>query len=136
MIQKRYKDDFGYALRIAKPEWLEQVFESTRYYTGLQRSWRNGAPVLFVYNTKNGDAFVGYGVIKEALSFEELPETEQITCSKWGWKTAIDFDYIVRFNSPVLVKETTLAETRLRGKFLHALHLDLTFINDVISRAK
>jgi hypothetical protein len=134
MTRNGNKLNFGYILRIARKDWLKQVFELTRYYTGLARKWQHGLTILFVYRTSEGDAFVGYGVIKEVLSFDELSESEQEICKEHGWKYVLDFAYVVKFNQPVLVKETSLAESKLRGKFLHGVRLDSTLAAFIINR--
>ena len=136
MNQKEDKSNFGYVLRIARKEWLEQVFDLTRYYTGLTRSWRSGTPILFVYHTEHGDAFMGYGIIKEMLELNALSYEERRMCAKWKWKLAIDFDYVLRFSKPLLVKDTVLGKTKMRGKFLHGLRLDSLVVESIIGHGK
>ena len=126
----------GYILRISRKEWVKQVFERTKYYVGIRRKWKPGQTILFVHKTLNGDAFIGYGVVNSFQSLEELTESEKAECEEWGWRGAIDFKYVVRFEKPVLVKETPLGSSKLKGKYLHGVKLSKAYIDSVLAMAE
>ncbi|MEM2445201.1 MAG: hypothetical protein QW734_00905 [Candidatus Bathyarchaeia archaeon] len=126
----------GYILRIAKKEWIEKVFGSAMYYTSSPRKWQKGQTVMFLAKTEFGDAFIGYGVIENIYLKEELTEEEQMECETWGWRKALEFRYIVRFDKPLPLKETFLKDLRLRGKYLHGLSLKAEQLNALISQAE
>ena len=123
----------GYILRIIRKEWVEQVFERTKYYVGIRRKWKPNQIIFFVHKTMRGDAFIGYGVISNLQSFEELSEEERMKCKRWNWKGALDFVYVVRFEKPLLVKETFLGNSKLRGKYLHGLTLTRKQTDSILS---
>jgi hypothetical protein len=126
----------GYILRIARKEWVERVFDSAIYYTGVRRKWQTGQTVLFVGKTEFGDAFIGYGVIENIYKKEELSEEEQRECETYGWRKALEFKYLVRFEKPLPLKETFLKELKLRGKTLHSLPLTKEHLNSIINQAE
>ena len=57
------EDNPGYVLRISTEEWLKQVFERGKYYSGVMRKWRRGTPILLAKKAGASDCFVGYGVV-------------------------------------------------------------------------
>jgi hypothetical protein len=136
MANKRMDVAEGYILRIAKKEWIEKVFNSAVYYTSSPRKWQTGQTVLFLAKTEVGDSFIGYGVIENVYMKEELSEEERMECEAFGWQKALEFKYIVRFDKPLALRETFLRDSKLRGKFLHGLHLKMEQVNSIISQAE
>jgi hypothetical protein len=126
----------GYILRIAKKEWVDQVFEMAMYYTGFRRKWKVGQIILFVHKTALGDAFVGYGEIGSVYGLDELSEEERRECERWGWKKAIEFKYVIRFEKPLPIRETFLKNLRIRGRTLHGFPLRREKLNSIISDAE
>jgi len=126
----------GYILRIAKKEWVNQVFEMAIYYTGFRRKWKVGQIIIFVHKTAVGDAFMGYGEIGNVYGLDELSEEERSECEKWGWKEAIEFKYVIRFEKPLPVKETFLKDMKIRGRTLHGFPLSREKLNSILSDAE
>jgi hypothetical protein len=126
----------GYILRISTKEWVDQVFDLAIYYTSTSRKWKTGQRIIFVHKTNVGDAIIGYGEIGNIYTLDELSEEERRECEKWGWKKAIEFKYIIRFDKPLPIKETFLKDLKLRGRFLHCFQLNKEQINSVISKAE
>jgi hypothetical protein len=126
----------GYILRIATKEWVDQVFDMAIYYTGFRREWKTGQIILFVHKTDFGDAFVGYGEIGNVYGLDELSEEERHECERWGWKKAIEFKYIIRFEKPLPIKETFLKNLKIRGRTLHGFPLNKEQLNSIISYAE
>jgi hypothetical protein len=126
----------GYILRIATKEWVDQVFEMAIYYTGFHRKWKVGQIIVFVHKTALGDAFVGYGEIGNVYSLDELSEEERRECERWGWKEAIEFKYVIRFEKPLPIKETFLKGLKIRGRTLHGFPLSREKLNSIISDAE
>ena len=89
-----------------------------------------------MHKTNIGDAVIGYGVIENVYERDELSEEERLECEKYGWKKAIEFKYIIKFEKPLPVKETFLKDLKLRGKYLHGLLLNREQLNAIISRAE
>jgi len=126
----------GYILRITTKEWVDQVFDLAIYYTSSPRNWKAGQRLVFVHKTSSGDAFVGYGEIRNVYSSDELSDKERLECQKWGWKKAIELEYVTRFNGPLLVKRTFFKDSKLRGRSLHGLALTNEQLNSIISQGE
>mgnify|MGYP001026406128 CR=1 FL=1 len=126
----------GYILRIATEEWVDQVFNLAIYYTSARRKWEIGKTIIFVHKTNISDAFVGYGEIGNVYAFDELSEEERRECERWGWKKAIEFKYIIRFEKPLPIKATFLKDLKVRGKSLHGFLLNKEQLDSIISQAE
>ena len=136
MILMPSEEAVGYILRITRKEWVDQVFERTKYYVGIRRRWKPNQIIFFAHKTVRGDAFIGYGVIGNFQSFEELSEDEKIECEKWNWRGALNFTYVIRFEKPLLIKETFLRNSKLKGKYLHGLALTREQADSILSLAE
>jgi len=126
----------GYILRIATKEWVDQVFNFAIYYTSARRKWKTGQIIVFVHKTQQGDALVGYGEIANIYAVEELSEEEKRECEKWKWKKAIEFKYILKFEKPLLIKQTFLKDLKLRGKSFHTYPLNKNQLTHLINQAE
>jgi len=126
----------GYILRIATKEWTDKVFDSAIYYTSFRRKWRVGQTIIFIHKTDIGDAFVGYGMIGNVYDKNELSEEEQRECEKWGWRKALEFKYIIKFDKPLAIKETFLKNLKLSGRYLHGLSLKKEELSAILTQAE
>jgi hypothetical protein len=126
----------GYILRITTEEWVDQVFSLAIYYTSARRKWKSGQTVFLVHKTKAGDAIMGYGEIGNIYGLDELSDEEKSECEKLGWKKAIEFRYIIRFDRPLLVRETVLKDLKLRGRSLHAFPINREHVKAILSQAE
>ena len=79
---------------------------------------------MFLNRTDVGDAFIGYGILKKAHNIDELSEEEHYRCRKHGWKKALEFKYVLRFERPLPIQKTFLKDSKLRGAYLHGLKLN------------
>jgi hypothetical protein len=95
-----------------------------------------GQTVIFVHKTERGDAFIGYGEIGNIYAAEELSEAERHSCEKCGWKRAIEFKYVVKFEEPLPVRETFLKNLKVKGKTLHCFPLSEENLSQIISQAE
>jgi hypothetical protein len=126
----------GYILRIASEEWVRQVFDMAIYYTSLSRKWKEGQTMLFVSKTSVGDMVIGCGVIQGVISTDELSEEERRKCEEHGWKRAIEFTYVKRFEKPLPLKKTFLKDSKFRGRYLHGLVISKEQLDSIISQAE
>jgi hypothetical protein len=124
----------GYILRISSDKLVNQVFDSTVYYTNMQRKWKERHVILFLHRTTIGDAFVGYGVIRKACRRELLANEDRKACEAGDWRTALEFLYVKRFANPVLIKDTFLNKSKLRGRYLHGLHIEKSHLESVLKQ--
>jgi hypothetical protein len=126
----------GYVMRIKDERWVNQVFDTAIYFSNMNRKWLNGQTILFVHRTKTGDAFVGYGIVSREIQKRYLPEEEKILCEQGGWKRAIEFTYVMRFEKPLLIKETVFGASKLRGRYFHGLKLSSEQVDRIIEQAE
>ncbi len=126
----------GYILRIATEKWVNQVFGMAIYYAGVRRRWKPGQTIVFIHKTSVGDAVIGYGVIGKIYERDELSEEEKRECEKHGWKKAIEFKYIIKFEKPLPIRETFLKDSKLRGRYFHGLKLDKEQLSSIMSQAE
>lgn len=109
----------NFILRITRDEWFKQVFEIKKYYPGVARHWEKGGIIFLVKCTDRGDSIVGYGVIKKFIARDNLPEKERRECERMGWRGAIVFDELYKFEPPILIRETILGGLKARGRCWH-----------------
>jgi len=114
----------GYFLRILHDEWVESVFWSYRYYTGLRRRLEGGTYVFFLKKTEAGDSIVGYGVVGETLPYERLTEAEKELCVNRGWNRCIVFEHMKRLRRPIPLKELPIDLGRGSGRLLHGRRVE------------
>jgi len=126
----------GYILRIATKQWVDQVFDTACYYSGLHRKWKQGQTIIFLHKTELGDAAVGYGVVEKVHDKDELSEEEKLECEKHRWTKALEFSYVIKFEKPLLVKGTFLKKSKLRGKSFHGSSLSGKSIQRLISQTE
>jgi len=126
----------GYILRIARDEWVKQVFGLKKYYVGVRGRWEPGLTIFFARKAEKGDSFLGYGLIESVQELEELSEEERRECEKWGWKHALNFKDVVKFEPPLPIKETLLKDTGLWGNRLHGYRLTSEQVRSILSKAE
>jgi hypothetical protein len=124
----------GYILRIMSDYWVDHVFDMAIYYTNLRRRWKPNQTIIFIHRTNVGDAIVGYGIIENVCEQDELSEEERLGSEEW--KEAIVFKYVVRFEKPLLVKETFLKEPKFRGRYVHGLALGKGKLDSILKQAE
>jgi len=126
----------GYILRITREEWFHQVFELKKYYPGVRRTWTPGLMVILAKKMEAGDSFVGYGTIGGFVELENLPEGERKMCESMGWKGAIIFDSLFKFDPPLPIKETVLHDSKAKGRYLHGFPLTNDQLDSILSKAE
>lgn len=126
----------GYILRITRGEWLRQVFELKKYYPGVRRAWTPGLTVLLARKMEAGDSFVGYGTIGDFVKLENLSEDERSMCRRMGWRGAIIFENLFKFDPPLPIKETILRYSKAKGKYLHGFSLLSEEVDSILNRAE
>jgi len=126
----------GYILRIIRDNWVERVFKEHRYYSGVSRRWRRGDIILFAKKTEGGDSFIGYGVVDRIEEIWELPPEERRYAMEHGWRWALTLNPIFRFEKPIPIRETILAEDPRRGSFLHGAMLTEEELDAILEAAE
>jgi len=126
----------GYILRIAKEEWVRQVFTLKKYYPGVSRRWEAVMTIFFAHKVEGGDAFLGYGVVEQFQPLEELSEGEQEECRRMGWRGAICFREVVKFEPPLLIRETPIGDLPAKGRYLHGYPLQPKEVESIMNIAK
>jgi hypothetical protein len=126
----------GCVLRIATDAWVAQVFNMATYYTSSSTKLKKDQTIIFIHKTDVGDSIVGYGVIQDIVDEEMLSSEEKRQCQKYGWKKAVEFSYVLRFEKPLLVKETFFKDTKLRGRCFQGFRLSKEQVNTLVSQAE
>ena len=126
----------GYILRISRDEWVKQVFDLKKYYVGVRGRWEPGLTIFFARKAERGDSFLGYGLIESVQELEELSDEERNECEKWGWKHALNFKILVKFEPPLPIKETLIKDTGLWGSRLHGYRLTSEQVRSILSKAE
>ena len=108
-------------LRISRDDWMRQVFEVRKYYSGMRsiKGWQIGSIVIFLKKVGETDSIIGYGVIKGIETLDNLSGDEKALCQKHGWKVAVRFSDLERLEPPKPLKETTIGEWDVKGRLLH-----------------
>ena len=126
----------NHILRISKDKWEKQVFAIKSYYAGVRREWKPNAKILLVKDTESGDAFIGYAVIKNVADLEQMSDEEKDMCINNNWNKKLSFGKLVRFEPPVLVKDTVVSKWGQKGALLHGAPISETDTESIVKIAK
>jgi len=126
----------GFILRISSDEWVRQVYDLQKYYSGVMRNWKRGTKILLAKKAEEGDSFIGYGVVEKVeLLWEMTPEEEEY-CRGQGWRCALTFKPLHRYGRPYPIKESILAEDPRKGSFLHGARLTEDQVDAILEAAE
>ena len=130
------EENYGYILRISKDSWLKQVYELKKYYPGIMRKWKRGTIILLAKKAEEGDSFIGYGVIDKVEMLWELPPEEEAYVKEHGWRCALSFKTLFRFEKPYPIKASILADDPRKGRLLHGTRLTEGQVDTVLEAAE
>jgi len=74
-------DTPGYILRVSHDDWVQQIYEINKYYSGIMRHWRIGTPILLAKKTEVGDSFLGYGITDKVEMLWEIIYKIVVNCT-------------------------------------------------------
>ena len=130
------EENHGYILRISTDDWLRQVYERKKYYSGVMRDWRRGSVILFAKKTDAGDSFIGYGVVDKVEMLWEMTPDEEEYSKQHGWKCALSFGNLIRFDKPLPIKESIIAGDPRKGRLLHGARLKEDQVDSILEAAE
>ena len=130
------EDNPGYVLRVSTEEWLKQVFERGKYYSGVMRKWKRGTPILLAKKAGASDCFVGYGVVDKVEMLWEMSPEDEAYCREHGWRCAISLNPLVRFEKPYPIGESILRDDRRKGSFFHGARLTEDQVDAILEAAE
>ncbi len=130
------EENHGYILRVSHDDWVDQIFELKKYYSGIIRNWRVGTPILLAKKKHVGDSFLGYGITDKVEMLWEMSAEEEHYCKENGWKVAITFKPIIKFENPVPIKMTPLKGDKRKGMFLHGVILTEDTVDTILEIAE
>ena len=130
------EQNYGYILRISTNDWVKQVYELKKYYSGVMRGWKRETPILLAKKTEAGDSFIGYGIVGKIEMLWELSPEEEAYCKENNWKCALTFKALNRFEKPYPIKESILADDPRRGAFLHGVRLTEDQADEILDAAE
>ena len=126
----------GYILRISHEVLVNQVFSLGKYYSGIQRNFIRGTPLLFAARSEGGDSLVGYGIVDKVEMLWEMTPEEEIYAREHGWKIALTLRGATRFGTPLLIKNSLLKEDKRKGAYLHGAKLSEDTIDALLEQAE
>lgn len=126
----------GYILRISKESWLKQVYELKKYYSGIMRRWKRGTVILLAKKAEEGDSFIGYGVVEKVEMLWELPPEEEAYAKEHGWRCALTFKPLVKFEKPYPIKKSILKDDTRKGRLLHGARLTEDQVDAILEAAE
>jgi len=126
----------GYILRISHEALVNQVFSLGKYYSGIQRNFIRGTPLLFAARSEGGDSLVGYGIVDKVEMLWEMTPEEEIYAREHGWKIALTLRGATRFGTPLLIKNSLLKEDKRKGAYLHGAKLSEETIDALLEQAE
>jgi hypothetical protein len=130
------EDNPGYVLRVNSDEWVEQIFQLKKYYSGIMRNWRRGTPILLAKKAEQGDSFLGYGITDKVEMLWEMTPEEEDYCRENRWKCALTFQPLIKFEAPLPIKDTVLANDRRKGSLLHGAMLPEEQVDSILDKAE
>jgi hypothetical protein len=136
MESQKISSTDGYVLRIAHEALVNQVFSLGLYYSGIQRNFIRGTPLLFAAKSKDGDSLVGYGVIYDIEHLWEMTPADEEYAKEHGWKIALKLRGATRFKNPLLIKNSLLKDDKRKGAYLHGAKLNEETIDALLEQAE
>jgi len=133
--QKRNSRD-GYVLRISHEDLVNQVFSLGKYYSGIQRNFIRGTPLLFAAKSEGGDSLVGYGVVDKVEFLWEMTPEEEAYAREHGWKVGLTLRAATRFRTPLLIKNSLLKDDKRKGAYLHGAKLTEDTMDALLEQAE
>ncbi|HUV33481.1 MAG TPA: hypothetical protein VMW22_01020 [Candidatus Desulfaltia sp.] len=130
------QDNPGYILRISTDEWLDQIYQLKKYYTGVNRNWKRGTPILLAKKTEQGDSILGYGITQKVEMLWEMTPEEEDYCRENKWRCALTFQPLVKFDKPLPIKDTILANDKRKGSFLHGALIPEETVDSILEQAE
>lgn len=116
-----------YALRIVKPEWIDNVFGEGVYYGSVRRVFKYGDTVLFFSKVEGvGDALIGYGVVESFHRRRDLPGDVASRFREHPWVWLIKLSSLVKLSEPIpwgRLVEFGVIPRNAKGKYLHGYRL-------------
>jgi hypothetical protein len=126
----------GYVLRIGTEDLVSQVFSLGKYYSGIQRSFIHGTPILFAAKSEGGDSLVGSGVVDKVEYLWEMVPEEETYAKEHGWKIGLTLRAVHKFRTPLLLKNSILKDDKRKGAFLHGAKLTEDQIDALLTQAE
>jgi hypothetical protein len=133
---KKINSTDGYVLRIAHEDLVNQVFSLGKYYSGIQRNFIRGTPLLFAAKSKDGDSIVGYGVVDKVEYLWEMTPEEEEYAKEYNWKIGLTLMGATRFRTPLLIKNSLLKDDKRKGAYLHGAKFSEDTINALLEQAE
>ena len=136
METKKVSSTDGYVLRISHEDLVNQVFSLGKYYSGIQRNFIRGTPLLFAAKSESGDSLVGYGVVDKIESLWEMTPADEEYAKEHNWKLGLTLRGVTRFKTPLLIKNSLLKDDKRRGAYLHGAKLTEDTIDALLEQAE
>ena len=122
-------------LRITRDDWIRQVFEVRKYYSGMIpiKGWKVGSTVVFLGKVGKMDSVIGWGIIEGIEKIDDMTVEEKTMCQENGWKYAVRFGDLERLSTPKPLKETPLVKWDVKGRFFNGRTLTDEELETILS---
>ncbi len=91
---------------------------------------------MLAKKTHVGDSFLGYGITQKVEMLWEMSPEEEHYCKENGWKVAISFNPLIKFDNPLPIKMTPLKDDKRKGFFLHGVLLSEDTVDSILETAE
>jgi hypothetical protein len=136
MESQKISSTDGYVLRISHEDLVNQVFSLEKYYSGIQRNFIRGTPLLFAAKSESGDSLVGYGVVDKIEYLWEMTPEEETYAREHNWKIALTLRGATKFGTPLLIKNSLLKDDKRKGAYLHGAKLTEETMDSLLEQAE
>ena len=93
--------------------------------------------ILFIMNARKGDSIIGYGSVEKIEEYYAIMDDDEYDfCKENKHNVCITFKKIIKFNPPLLIKDTILGSGRRKGAFLHGAKLHWQMIDEILDEAE
>lgn len=127
-------DDYGYAIRIWNDAIKNQLYDTGRYYSRIDRLWVRGTKILFVKRIwMFGECIIGYGIVDKVIEDWLIDDKrEELYLKRNRYILCLILRPLIRFPRPFPIKGTVLEDEPRK----HAVRLDGYEVDKILEEAE
>lgn len=127
-------DDYGYAIRIWNDAIQNQLYDTGRYYSRIDRLWVRGTKILFVKRIwMFGECIIGYGIVDKVIENWLIDDKrEELYLKRNRYIVCLVLRPLIRFPRPFPIKGTVLEDEPRK----HAVRLNGCEVDKILEEAE
>jgi len=127
-------DERGYAIRIWNDAIENQLYDTGRYYSRVDRPWIRGCKILFVKRIwMFGECIVGYGIVDKVIEDWLIEDKrEELYLKRNRYKVCLVLRPLIRFPRPFPIAGTALEDEPRK----HAVILNGYEVDEILEEAE